>query len=94
MAHVRRIRKSTSEKNHSHRTSTQATGRARAGAPDPEYVVEVLFLVHNLGKTRHFEGVIQELTERVTRLVITAAHKRNKPLKLGAFRNNPRVDVV
>jgi len=56
--------------------------------------VKVLFLVHNLGKTRHFEGVIQELTRRGHTLVITAAHKRNKPLKLGAFRNNPRVDVV
>jgi hypothetical protein len=56
--------------------------------------VKVLFLVHNLGKTRHFEGVIQELTRRGHTLVITAAHKRNKPLKLGAFRNNTRVDVV
>ena len=56
--------------------------------------MKVLFLVHNLGKTRHFEGVIQELTERGHSVVITAAHKRNKPLKLGAFRNNPRVDVV
>lgn len=26
--------------------------------------MKVLFLVHNLGKTRHFEGVIQGLTER------------------------------
>jgi hypothetical protein len=57
--------------------------------------VRVLFLVHNLGKTRHFEGVIQELTDRGHSVVLTAAHKRNKPLKLaGAFRDNPRVDVV
>jgi len=56
--------------------------------------VKVLFLVHNLGKTRHFEGVIRELTDRHHSVVITAAHKRNKPLKLGAFRDNPRVDVV
>jgi hypothetical protein len=56
--------------------------------------VKVLFLVHNLGKTRHFEGVIQELTQRGHTVVITAAHKRNKPLKLAAFRDNPRVDVV
>lgn len=56
--------------------------------------MKVLFLVHNLGKTRHFEGVIRELTDRGHSVVITAAHKRNKPLKLGAFRDNPRVDVV
>lgn len=55
----------------------------------------ILFLVHNLGKTRHFEGVIQELLRRGHSMVITAAHKRNKPLKLTAsFRENPRIDVV
>jgi hypothetical protein len=55
----------------------------------------VLFLVHNLGKTRHFEGVIRGLTERRHHVTVTAAHKRNKPLKLaGAFADNPLVDVV
>ena len=57
--------------------------------------MKVLFLTHNLGKTRHFEGVLQELTARGHSIVITAAHKRNKPLKLaGEFRDNPRIDVV
>lgn len=57
--------------------------------------MKILFLVHNLGKTRHFEGVIEELTRRGHSIVITAAHKRNKPLKLtGDFAANPRVDVV
>jgi len=57
--------------------------------------VRVLFLVHNLGKTRHFEGVVQELTARGHTVVLTAAHKRNKPLKLGGvFSDNPRIDVV
>lgn len=57
--------------------------------------MRVLFLVHNLGKTRHFEGVIWQLTERGHSVVITAAHKRNKPLKLGGtFSRNPHVDVV
>jgi hypothetical protein len=56
---------------------------------------KILFLVHNLGKTRHFEGVIDELLRRGHSLVVTAAHKRNKPLKLTAgFRENPRIDVV
>lgn len=56
--------------------------------------MRILFLAHNLGKTRHFEGVLAALTARGHSLVITAAHKRNKPLKLGVFRDNPRVDVV
>jgi len=57
--------------------------------------LKILFLVHNLGKTRHFEGVIEELLRRGHSIVMTAAHKRNKPLKLtGAFRENPRIDVV
>jgi hypothetical protein len=57
--------------------------------------MKFLFLAHNLGKTRHFEGVIHELTRRRHSVVVTAAHKRNKPLKLGgAFSANPRVDVV
>jgi hypothetical protein len=57
--------------------------------------VKILFLVHNLGKTRHFEGVIDELLRRGHSIVVTAAHKRNKPLKLTAgFRENPRIDVV
>ena len=57
--------------------------------------MRVLFLVHNLGKTRHFEGVIEELTARGHSVVVTAAHKRNKPLKLaGGFAGNPRIDVT
>lgn len=56
--------------------------------------MRVLFLAHNLGKTRHFDGVIQELTARGHSVVVTAAHKRNKPLKLGAFSDNRLVDVV
>jgi hypothetical protein len=56
--------------------------------------VKILFLVHNLGKTRHFENVIEELSRRGHSIVVTAAHKRNKPLKLGAFSDNKSVDVV
>jgi hypothetical protein len=56
--------------------------------------VTILFLAHNLGKTRHFEGVLDALTDRGHSVVITAAHKRNKPLKLGVFNDNPRIDVV
>ena len=67
----------------------------RQPAWDAGRLVRILFLAHNLGKTRHFEGVLQELTARKHSVVITAAHKRNKPLKMaGVFRDNPRIDVV
>ena len=56
--------------------------------------MKILFLAHNLGKTRHFDGVIAELTSRGHSVVVTAAHKRNKPLKLGDFSDNPLVDVI
>ena len=56
--------------------------------------MKVLFLAHNLGKTRHFEGLLQELAARGHTVVVTAAHKRNKPLKLGVFSDNPHIDVV
>ena len=40
-------------------------------------------------------ATIRELTDRGHSVVLTAAHKRNKPLKLaGPFASNPRVDVV
>jgi hypothetical protein len=56
--------------------------------------VRILFLVHNLGKTRHFEGVIRGLTARGHTVVLGAARKR-KPLKLStALRDDPRVAVV
>ena len=42
--------------------------------------MRILFLVHNLGKTRHFEGVIRGLTARGHTVVLGAARKR-KPLK-------------
>jgi len=56
--------------------------------------VKILFLVHNLGKTRHFEGVVAELTRRRHTVMLTGAHKRQRPLKVGgAFAGNPRVDA-
>ncbi len=36
----------------------------------------------------------EELSRAATTVVVTAAHKRNKPLKLGVFSDNTRVDVV
>ena len=75
------------------RRTPPAQARSRRGRARRR--VKILFLVHNLGKTRHFEGVVQELTARGHAVVLTAAHKRNKPLKLGGpFARDPLVDVV
>lgn len=56
--------------------------------------VRILFLVHNLGKTRHFEGVIRGLTARRHTVVLAAARKR-KPLKpTKTLHDDPRVEVI
>jgi len=56
--------------------------------------VRILFLVHNLGKTRHFEGVIRGLTARGHTVVLGAARKR-KPLKpTKSLHDDPRVEVI
>jgi hypothetical protein len=56
--------------------------------------VRILFLVHNLGKTRHFEGVIRGLTARGHTVVLAAARKR-KPLKpTKSLHDDPRVEVM
>jgi len=56
--------------------------------------VRILFLVHNLGKTRHFEGVIRGLTARRHTVVLAAARKR-KPLKpTKSLHDDPRVELI
>jgi hypothetical protein len=56
--------------------------------------LRILFLVHNLGKTRHFEGVIRGLTRRGHTLLVAAARKR-KPLKPPkTLHDDPRVEVL
>jgi hypothetical protein len=57
--------------------------------------VKILFLVHNLGKTRHFEQVILGLAQRGHWVTLAAARKRKKPLKAtGSFHAEKRIDVV
>ena len=56
--------------------------------------MRILFLVHNLGKTRHFEGVIRGLTARGHTVLLAAARKR-KPLKpTKTLHDDPRVEVL
>jgi hypothetical protein len=56
--------------------------------------LRILFLVHNLGKTRHFEGVIRGLTAHGHTVVLAAARKR-KPLKpTKTLHDDPRIEVI
>ena len=56
--------------------------------------MRILFLVHNLGKTRHFEGVIRGLTAHGHTVILGAARKR-KPLKpTKTLHDDPRVEVI
>jgi hypothetical protein len=56
--------------------------------------LRILFLVHNLGKTRHFEGVIRGLTARGHTVMLGAARKR-KPLKpTKTLHDDPRIEVL
>jgi hypothetical protein len=56
--------------------------------------LRILFLVHNLGKTRHFEAVIRGLTARGHTVLLGAARKR-KPLKpTKTLHDDPRIEVL
>ena len=39
--------------------------------------LRILFFVHNVGKARHFEGVIERLTLRGHTVILAAAAKRS-----------------
>ncbi|MSO84035.1 MAG: hypothetical protein EXQ53_12205 [Acidobacteria bacterium] len=44
--------------------------------------MRILFFLHNVSKSRHFDGVIQLLAERGHTIVLAAARQRNRPLTL------------
>lgn len=84
---------------------SEAVKQTRATAPLRLYAlrrikfgavrVKILFFVHNLGKTRHFESVILELCRRGHSVTLAAARKRKKLLKLtGVLHAEKRIDVV
>jgi hypothetical protein len=63
--------------------------------PDAQVRLRILFFVHQLGKTRHFDGVLERLTKRGHGVVLAAAGKK------GGFKgstktlaNGRRVEVV
>jgi hypothetical protein len=70
---------------------------ARATFKTPTFngPMRILFLVHNLGKTRHFEGVIRSLTDLGHTVTLGAVRKLRKPLKLTeTLADNPNLDVA
>jgi hypothetical protein len=44
--------------------------------------MRILFFLHNISKSRHFDGVIAALAERGHSVVLAAARQRNRPLSL------------
>lgn len=56
--------------------------RARGPCGYDEERVRILFFLHNVSKTRHFETVIETLAERGHSVVLAAARQRNRPLWL------------
>jgi hypothetical protein len=44
--------------------------------------MRILFFIHNVSKTRHFEGVLTGLAERGHSIVLAAERQRNRPLAL------------
>jgi hypothetical protein len=44
--------------------------------------MRILFFIHNVSKTRHFDGVLETLAERGHRVVLAAARQQNRPLAL------------
>ena len=44
--------------------------------------MRILFLLHNVSKTRHFEGVLELLAEKGHSIVLAAARQRNRPVWL------------
>ena len=44
--------------------------------------MRILFFLHNVAKTRHFDGVLASLAERGHSIVLAAARQRNRPLWL------------
>ncbi len=44
--------------------------------------MRILFFLHNVSKSRHFDGVLETLAERGHSIVLAAARQRNRPLSL------------
>lgn len=56
--------------------------------------LRILFFVHNLGKTRHFDGVLEGLMRRGHTVILAAAAKRGSVKASKALGRGRRIEVV
>lgn len=70
------------------------TGTADDLQGDAPARLRILFLVHNLGKTRHFDGVIDRLMQRGHTVVLAVAEKRGGLKAAKTLHGGRRVEVV
>ena len=56
--------------------------------------LRILFFVHNLGKTRHFDGVLERLTQRGHIVVLAVAGKKGARKASKVLGNGRRLEVV
>ena len=61
---------------------------------DAQVRLRILFFVHNLGKTRHFDGVLERLTKRGHTVVLAVAGKKGAVKASKALGNGRRLQVV
>ena len=61
---------------------------------DAQVRLRILFFVHQLGKTRHFDGVLARLTKRGHSVVLAAAGKKGGAKAAKTLANGRRVEVV
>src|SRR6185436_6270565 len=61
---------------------------------DAQVRLRILFFVHHLGKTRHFDGVLERLSKRGHRVVLAAAGKKGGIKASKRLGNGRRVEIV
>ena len=61
---------------------------------DAQVRLRILFFVHQLGKTRHFDGVLERLTKRGHSVTLAVAGKKGGFKSSKTLGNGRRVEVV
>src|ERR1041384_3165696 len=56
--------------------------------------MRILFLVHTLGRTRHFRNVLSDLLDRGHTVVLAPAHQPDPQKPASGFYSHPRIEVV
>jgi hypothetical protein len=56
--------------------------------------MRILFFVHTLGRTRHFQNVIRGLVDRQHTVILAAARQREPLQAKGGFYDHPRIELA